>query len=155
MIIAIPHNVEQTTLLEVSPFPLKRPASSTNVVKVDLSKLAWGAYNKSGDLVRWGPVSGGRNYCPDIGRGCRTVTGTFTFYDSKGANCRSSVYPRPNGGAPMPYCMHFFKGYALHGSNNVPGSNASHGCVRLFTEDAMWLNHEFVRPGYTKVIIQR
>ncbi len=44
----------------------------------------------------------------------------------------------------MPYCMHFFMGYALHGSDQVPGYAASHGCVRMFIEDARWLNEEFI-----------
>ena len=44
----------------------------------------------------------------------------------------------------MPYCMYFHKGFALHGSHDVPGRRASHGCIRMFTRDAMWLNHNFV-----------
>ena len=44
----------------------------------------------------------------------------------------------------MPYCMYFHKGFALHGSNDIPGFRASHGCIRMFTDDAKWLNHEFV-----------
>lgn len=153
LVIAIPTRLETLSIMDISPFPLHIRAPGRNLVKVDSSKLAWGAYSASGELLRWGPVSAGQGYCPDIHRSCRTVTGTYTFYDAQGPGCRSSVYPRPRGGAPMPYCMHFYKGYALHGSAAVPGRNASHGCVRLFTEDARWLNQEFVRPGYTKVII--
>ncbi len=55
----------------------------------------------------------------------------------------------------MPYCMHFSGGYALHGSPTVPGYNASHGCVRLFTEDAKWLNQHFVDIGSTVIRISR
>ena len=44
----------------------------------------------------------------------------------------------------MPYCMFFHKGFALHGSDDIPGYRASHGCVRMFTRDAKWLNEEFV-----------
>ena len=43
--------------------------------------------------------------------------------------------------------MHFFMGFALHGSDIVPGYPASHGCVRLFTEDARWLNEDFVETA--------
>jgi len=32
--------------------------------------------------------------------------------------------------------MFFHGGFALHGSPSVPGYNASHGCVRLFDDDA-------------------
>jgi lipoprotein-anchoring transpeptidase ErfK/SrfK len=49
----------------------------------------------------------------------------------------------------------FFNGnFALHGSYNVPGYNDSHGCVRLFVNDAQWLNQEFTDGERTKVIVQ-
>ncbi|HRE32879.1 MAG TPA: L,D-transpeptidase, partial [Candidatus Berkiella sp.] len=62
-------------------------------------------------------------------------------------------YPVGKGGAPMPYCMFFHGGYALHGSNSVPSYNASHGCVRMAPEDAQWLNEDFVQEGVTQVVI--
>jgi lipoprotein-anchoring transpeptidase ErfK/SrfK len=43
-------------------------------------------------------------------------------------------------------------GYAFHGSPKVPGQNASHGCVRIFTDDAKWLNENFVEIGTTVII---
>lgn len=43
----------------------------------------------------------------------------------------------------MPWCMYFHGGFALHGSYEVPGFNASHGCIRMFVPDAEWLNQEF------------
>ena len=54
----------------------------------------------------------------------------------------------------MPYCMFFHEGYALHGGT-LPGHHASHGCLRLYTEDAEWLNEMFVTAGIggTEVII--
>lgn len=152
-VIAIPNNIESVSIMDISPFPSRVAPSAKNHIRVDLNKLAWGAYNTDGQLVKWGPASGGQNYCADIKRSCKTVKGTYTVYSEKGSGCRSSLYPKPNGGAPMPYCMHFFKGYALHGSSSVPGYNASHGCVRLFTEDAKWLKEEFVTPGHTKVTV--
>jgi lipoprotein-anchoring transpeptidase ErfK/SrfK len=75
----------------------------------------------------------------------------------------STAFPRRadgfHGGAPMPYCMHFYRGYALHGSTTVPGYRASHGCIRMFIEDARWLNEEFIDLPYsnqkgTKVVIE-
>lgn len=133
-----------------APFPQR--ISSGNLIKVDLRKLAWAAYDSQGYLVRWGPASGGKKYCPDIRRSCRTVTGTYTIYRKQGPGCRSSRFPVGRGGAPMPYCMHFHGGYAMHGGN-VPGYNASHGCVRLHYEDAQWLNQNFVQVGRTRVNI--
>lgn len=145
------NNESQEQRYSSPPFPAT--SSSGNVVKVDLGKLAWGAYDDSGNLVKWGRASGGKSYCPDIGRSCRTVTGTYTIYSKKGPGCKSSRFPVGKGGAPMPYCMHFKGGYAMHGGN-VPNYNASHGCVRLPVADAQWLNQNFVRVGSTRVSIK-
>jgi hypothetical protein len=40
--------------------------------------------------------------------------------------------------------MHFYKGFALHGSDELTGTSSTHGCVNLFKVDAQWLNEEFV-----------
>lgn len=125
-----------------------------NLIKVDLGALTWRAFDDQGSLVNSGRVSGGKAYCKDIHRGCRTVTGTYTIYTKKGQGCKSSRFPVGRGGAPMPYCMFFKGGYALHGSNAVPNYNASHGCVRMPPEDARWLNENFVRVGSTRVNIR-
>ncbi len=153
MTIAVPKNLQSVTLMDLAPLPRQ---SEANSIQVNLNQLAWGAYDDNGKLVNWGPVSGGKSFCPDIHRGCRTPTGTYTVLDRQGPGCISHVFPiATHGGAPMPYCMHFHGGYALHGSPTVPGFNASHGCIRLFTEDAKWLNHEFVNVGSTRVKIVR
>lgn len=133
-----------------APFPSK--ISSSNIIKVDLGKLAWGAYDDEGNLVKWGRASGGKNYCADINRGCKTITGTFTIYRKQGPECKSNRFPVGKGGAPMPYCMHFHGAYAMHGGQ-VPNYNASHGCVRLLRNDAQWLNEDFVRVGRTRVSV--
>ncbi len=153
MIIAIPRNIGSVNIMQYSPLPQTVSASDSNLIKVDLKKLAWGAYDKSGQLVNWGPVSGGAAYCPDINSACRTITGTYTVYKKKGEECVSNKFPIPKGGAPMPYCMHFHGGYAMHGSGLLPGENASHGCIRMFLKDAQWLNTTFVKVGQTKVTI--
>ncbi len=115
--------------------------------------LTWAAYDSSGQLVRKGHGSAGRNYCPDIGRRCHTPTGSFRVQSKRGAECKSSIYPKPRGGAKMPYCMFFHKHYAVHGSYDVPDYNASHGCVRVYPQDAQWLNSSFMSIG-TKVIVK-
>ena len=53
--------------------------------------------------------------------------------------------------------MFFYGGYALHASPVVPGYNDSHGCIRLFYEDAKWLNKQFIETGENKtsVIIRK
>lgn len=154
MVIAIPKDLRSLDKMDISPFPSRMSPSNTSVIRVNQSELAWGAYDPSGRLVNWGPISGGKSYCSDVKRGCRTITGNFTIYKKQGPGCISHKFPLPRGGAKMPYCMHFHKGYALHGSSTVPGRHDSHGCVRLFIEDAQWLNHNFIRVGSTRVLIK-
>jgi hypothetical protein len=143
-VIVIPRNLTQKTLLDFSPFPLSVKPDGEKQVIVDQDKLAWGAYDRDGKLVKWGPISSGRDRCPDAARSCRTMTGIFRFFSKENERCRSNVYPIGRGGAKMPFCMYFHKGFALHGSPDIPGFRASHGCVRMFTRDAEWLNHNFV-----------
>lgn len=113
----------------------------------------WVAVDHNGQVVRSGRGSGGRSYCSDIGRSCRTPTGTYYVISKGGPECRSSRYPVGKGGAKMPYCMFFTNLYAVHGSYDVPNYNASHGCVRVRPSDAQWLSHHFMKIG-TKVIIK-
>lgn len=143
-IIVVPRNLANKSLLDFSPFPLAINPDGEKQVVVDQDKLAWGAYDRDGKLVKWGPISSGRDRCPDANRSCRTMTGIFRFFSKENEKCRSNVYPIGRGGAKMPFCMYFHKGFAMHGSPDIPGFRASHGCVRMFTRDAEWLNHNFV-----------
>lgn len=131
------------------------------VIIVDPNVHAFGAYNADGKLLRTGLVTAGGRWCPDIHRSCRTRSGTFRIYSLGSGGCKSSKYPLPRGGAPMPYCMFFNKNQALHGSYNVVYGNVSHGCVRLHVGDAKWLRFNFVEGpnsvnGYrgTKVVVR-
>ncbi|MCX7114599.1 MAG: L,D-transpeptidase [Gammaproteobacteria bacterium] len=111
------------------------------------------AINPNGTVVKQGRASGGRSYCPDIRRSCRTPSGVYHVMSKGGSSCRSSRYPVGHGGAPMPYCMFFSKYYAVHGSYDVPNYNASHGCIRVRPSEAYWLNRNFIRVG-TKVVVK-
>ena len=144
--IVVPRNLDQVTLFDLSPFPLKiDPLRNRKQIIVDQEKLAWGAYDANGQLVKWGPVSSGSDKCSDNSSPtCRTQTGVFDVFSKENEKCKSNMFPLGRGGAKMPYCMYFHKGLALHGSNDIPGYRASHGCVRMFVQDAKWLNHEFV-----------
>ncbi len=152
MIIAVPTDLS-LNVMSLAPFKQNVGYLGQKQVVVNPNQLAWAAYDSNGNLVRWGPASAGKSYCPDEDQKCRTPVGTFTVFDKQGEDCVSSKFPLPDGGAPMPYCMHFHEGDALHGSYEVTGTNDSHGCVRMFPEDAAWLNHNFVSIG-TKVIIE-
>ncbi len=65
-----------------------------------------------------------------------------------GADCVSRSFPKGiyglRGGGEMPFCIFFYQGYALHGSTDLAGYPSSYGCLRLFVDDARWLNTEFV-----------
>lgn len=143
-VIAVPKNLAYVNQFDVAPFPIKIAGEDQKQVIVDQDKLAWGAYDTQGNLVKWGPISSGRDRCTDANRSCRTLTGIFRVFSKENEKCSSNVFPIGKGGAKMPYCMYFHKGFALHGSTDIPGVRASHGCVRMFIEDAKWLNHEFV-----------
>ena len=158
--IAVPRDLAHVTLLDVAPFPQQIDEHEKQII-IDQDKLAWGAYDEHGQLINWGPISSGRDKCPDANRSCRTMPGIFRVFSKENERCKSDVYPVGKGGAPMPFCMYFHKGFALHGSSDVPGYRASHGCVRMFVSDAKWLNEQFVDTatesnGYfgTKVVVR-
>lgn len=154
MFIAVPDNLNNVDRMDISPFSYQIDAPGRRLVIVDPKRLAWGAYDSNGQLINWGPASGGQGYCPDVHRVCHTPSGSYSIYHKRGYECKSTKFPVGVGGAPMPYCMFFKGGYALHGSPYVPGYNASHGCIRLFTDDARWLNQDFVGgAGATKVVV--
>jgi lipoprotein-anchoring transpeptidase ErfK/SrfK len=139
---------------EFSNLPNTIATPGEKVVIVDPRVHAWGAYAANGKLIRSGLATAGASWCSDIGRPCRTKTGTFRIYSLGDSDCVSSKYPiDEGGGAPMPYCMYFNGSQGLHGSYNVVAGNASHGCVRMRVSDAEWLRFNFVNVG-TKVIIK-
>lgn len=153
--LAVPREMTGKTYMDFSPYPLLIDPIGEELIIWDPALLAYAAYDAEGNLVRWGPAAGGKDYCPDVKRGCRTRVGEFKIVKKGGANYRSGKYPVDCVGkqcALMPYAMFFKSGYAFH-AGRVPGANASHGCVRLFYADAEWMNKEFAEVG-TKVIIR-
>ncbi len=159
-VIVVPKNLKELTILDISPFPKTMEVDERQII-VDQDKLAWGAYDEHGKLLHWGPIASGSDKCSDSNRSCRTMSGIFRMFSKEDSRCKSDVFPIGRGGAPMPYCMYFHKGFAMHGSNDIPGYRASHGCVRMFTRDAKWLNEEFVEISTdennqkgTKVIVR-
>ena len=162
MLIAVPKNIDRLTIYDVSPFPRYIEPDGEKIIFVSQQKLAWAAYDEKGELIWWGPLSSGSGRCTSREGGCITPSGSFRIIRKQDISCISTAFPvrdyGESGGAEMPYCMHFLRGVALHGSDIVPGYRASHGCVRLFIEDARWLNEEFIElPGVglkgTRVIV--
>lgn len=134
-------------------FPVNIPATGQKEFVFDPKAFAWAAYDAEGHRVLTGSASGGNDMCEDVGKPCRTVTGTFHVYNKHGINCKSGAYPvETEGGAKMPYCMYFFQGYTIHAAYDVPMANASHGCIRVLPSAAKWLNEEFINYG-TRVTV--
>lgn len=138
-----------------SRIPQHINTNGRKVLVVDPRVHVWGAYGPDGNLLRAGLATAGANYCPDIKRACRTRSGTFHIQSLGAKSCKSTIYPLPKGGAPMPYCMFFNGNQGLHGSHHhaVIDGNASHGCVRMRIQDAEWVRFNFATIG-TKVIVK-
>jgi hypothetical protein len=146
--VAVPKEMRGRGLMSFSPFDKKITPPGEKLLIFDPSIYAWAAYDRDGKLLRWGPAVGGRG-------GFRTPVGEFRIYSKGDAACRSRVYPEGCHGrqcTPMPFCMTFERGNAFH-AGDLPGRHESHGCVRLFYDDAEWLNREFVEYG-TRVIVR-
>ncbi|ARG96883.1 L,D-transpeptidase [Legionella micdadei] len=135
-------------------FPMKAPATGKKQFIFDPRAYAWAAYDEEGNRVMTGSASGGKDVCDENpNESCRTVTGTFHVYNKRGIDCRSGEYPvETTGGAKMPYCMYFFRGFTIHAAYEVPYANTSHGCVRVLPSAAKWLNEQFITVG-TQVTI--
>lgn len=138
-------------------FPSKMLATGKRHVIFNPQYLAWAAYDEQGSLVKTGAASGGKAWCADIQQSCRTPAGSYAVERIMSKHYRSKTFPRRangnHGGAKMSYAMFFHRGYALHHSDSLPETNASHGCVRVSYEASKWLNKEFVRIG-TQVTVR-
>jgi len=112
-------------------------------VFIDLSVQR--AYAMEDGMVMFeGRISSGKS-------GHDTPTGEFTILQKK-LNHRSNLYPKPNGGAKMPYMMRLtWGGVAMH-QGYVPNRPASHGCIRLRKRFAKRL-YGWIQKG-TRVTIE-
>jgi L,D-transpeptidase ErfK/SrfK len=153
--IVVPNSWQNLDYLKLGPFARQIAPPGQKLLLVDLQVFAFAAYDAQGKLLHWGPASGGDQWCSDSPLHCKTAAGTFRIYRMKGADCVSNTYPLASqGGAHMPYCMYYFKGYALHAYTMTGFVHRSHGCVHLFYEDAKWLQEQFVELG-TAIIVRR
>lgn len=153
--LVVPDDWKTVKYMDLSPFPKHIHPPGGRLLYVNLQVFAFAAYAPDGTLLYWGPATGGKAWCSDLHRSCESAEGVFKIYRIQGADCRSSAYPIvTNGGAEMPWCMHYYRGFAIHGSTLSGFVNRSRGCIRLFDADAKWLNQQFVHYG-TKVIVKR
>lgn len=115
--------------MRYSPFPMTFDWATPyeRLLLVDKRAQAFAAY-EGGALVRWGPVSTGR-------QGMQTPSGLFHLtWRSLGRH--STVDPDWY----MPWYFNFqnSRGLSFH-QFALPGRPASHACVRLLERDAKWL----------------
>jgi len=99
----------------------------TKAIYIDLSLEALGIY-ENGMLKKWFPISAGIKDFP-------TTTGNF-YIKEKDVDHISKSYPKPDGGAKMPYSLRFFGRHYIH-EGKMPGKPSSHGCVHLRRKDAI------------------
>jgi lipoprotein-anchoring transpeptidase ErfK/SrfK len=124
---------------EGAPLPAHIKTHGEKTILIQPVQHMYGAYAANGKLIRWGIATAGAYQCRDSQDSCRTRTGQFRIYSLGDVGCISNKYD----GAPMPYCMFFNGGQALHGSSDVQFDNISHGCIRLHVDDAKWLRYHF------------
>jgi lipoprotein-anchoring transpeptidase ErfK/SrfK len=147
-----PTHIEETVTQPI--FPQNIGTTTANIFIFDPKNLQWAVYDKKGDRVGMGKGVGGKDFCPDINKPCRTVEGVYTVFRTENEACTSKTFPiDEGGGAPMPHCMFFYKGYAIHGSNQLPDKNASHGCIRVSKEAAEWMNTYYIQPGSIVMVL--
>ena len=91
-------------------------------IVVDLSEQTAYAI-ENGYIVFEGRISSGK-------AGRETPSGEYTIMQKK-RHHKSNLWPKPNGGAKMPYMMRLTNsGIAMH-LGYVPNRPASNGCIRL------------------------
>ena len=96
--------------------------ASGKYIVVDLSEQKAYAY-EDGEVRFSGRISSGK-------RGRETPTGEY-YILAKERRHVSNLWPRPNGGAKMPYMLRLTNdGIAMH-LGYVPRYPASHGCIRM------------------------
>jgi len=112
-------------------------------IVVDLSEQKAYAI-EDGQIVFDGRISSGKE-------GRETPGGEYEIMQKK-RHHKSNLWPKPNGGAKMPYMMRLSNnGIAMH-LGYVPNRPASHGCIRLKNRFAQRLYH-WSRVG-TRVIVE-
>lgn len=116
-------------LLQWSPLPktLSCTLDAPKLLVVHIPSQVFGAY-EHGTLVRWGPVSSGREKHP---------TPSGLFHLNWRSRARHST-DDPDWHMEWYFNFHNRRGLAFH-KYSLPGRPASHACVRLLERDAVWL----------------
>ncbi len=123
---------------------LAAPAQADILVNISKSQQRAAIVIDGVEAYRW-PVSTGR-------RGFDTPAGNF-----RPQRLERHWYSRQYEMTPMPWAVFFHRGYAVHGTMEAYnlGHAASHGCVRLRTDNAATLYSLVRRQGManTKIVV--
>ena len=113
-------------LLTYAPFPARLPMSDSipQLILVSLRVQAFAMY-ENGTLIRWGPVSTGKQSTP-------TPKGLY-YCNYKSKKKISTV--SDEWIMPWYFNIENFDGIGLH-QFTLPGYPASHTCIRMYEEDA-------------------
>jgi hypothetical protein len=112
-----------------SPFPkILSPLDAIGKTVVISQRIQAFALYENGNLLRWGPVSTGKQ---------STGTPSGLYYGNYKAKRKISTIDKS---WIMPYYFNFmnFEGIGTH-EYTLPGYPASHGCVRMYREDAKFI----------------
>lgn len=115
--------------LYLSPFPKELSISKEipKLLLISQKVQAFGVY-EYGDLVRWGPVSSGKELTP---------TESYLYFTNWKAKEAVSTFD-DEWIMKWNFNLDNLKGIGMH-QYEMPGYPASHSCVRMFEEDAKWL----------------
>ena len=134
--------------MKISVYSLLLVAISSTIlhasqeVVVDLAEQKAYAV-EDGSIVFEGRISSGM-------KGHETPEGEFTILQKKRYHV-SNLWPKPKGGAVMPYMLRLNNdGIAMH-LGAVPNRPASHGCIRLANGFAQKM-FDWIRVGTTVVV---
>ncbi len=127
MILTVPSDMSD--LMALSPLPRVLPTAQSipKILIISQRVQAFGAY-EYGVLTKWGPVSSGKKSTP-------TPSKLF-FANWKGKEVVSTV--DDEWILKWNFNLDNFDGIGMH-LYEMPGHPASHSCVRLLEDDALWL----------------
>jgi lipoprotein-anchoring transpeptidase ErfK/SrfK len=131
-------------------FFMVTPAMANTTIVID--KKTQTMEVQSGEKEYAWPVSTARKSInPETQKPFYTPTGTF-----RPQSLQVMHYSKKYDNNPMPYSIFFTGGFAIHGTPYVGnlGHPASHGCVRLRTDNAKILYNIVEQDKNTKIIIK-
>jgi len=121
--------------LKAPKIPKLRGSGAGTRVEVDLTKQVLYVV-KDGVITRILPVSSGsgKKYLTKSGAVATALSPVGSYYVQ-----RRIVGERKADLGTLYDPQYFYRGWAIHGSNSVPGYPASHGCIRVTRTDAKYL----------------